>query len=44
VVMAERSVVTLPLRLWLCGTGHAGEAVALLARARRALDARAPPR
>ncbi|MCL4765986.1 MAG: ABC transporter substrate-binding protein [Hyphomicrobiaceae bacterium] len=36
-VLAERAHVDLPMPLWLCGTPHVADAVATLARARRAI-------
>lgn len=37
-VVAERRAVTVPWRLWLCGTHFAAEAVRRLAEARRSID------
>ncbi|MGE0698970.1 MAG: ABC transporter substrate-binding protein [Hyphomicrobiaceae bacterium] len=41
-VLAGRASAVVPWRLWLCGTHHAGEAVSLLARARRRIGGDAP--
>jgi iron complex transport system substrate-binding protein len=43
-VLKEHASVTVPWRLWLCGTHYAGRAVRLMADARRQLPHRGPGR